>query len=491
MKLSMWMLAHWLKRYSPEVQIVNGGMVLKKLRIVSGNQKSDNREVDKTALLIQSSVGFQSENTDKEEILLSNCGDSLRLLGYPQEVIVNEISSAFAYYNDWEERLRLAAGSAEPEQNIIDECTSLFGPIFLIDMEMRKIAMSAQYGAGTVSPVWDELLAKGVSSFHVMEKLRNTWFFNNYTSLHKCSVTEIENVEEVMPYNKCIIISQVNDMGEVIGQMLISSKDAFEMAKLQLATVIYEVLSTIRPRRPSTSNKEVVSNFFSSMLYSSEQKKEYQSFIYSVNCWSPKEEYCVVVFKKTAAQILVNAKTTLSMISDLLEHCIITHEKEYITACINVTRNSRYQQQIQQICTKRWYVYGMSFVFEGMESVYEMKKQAMLALAGNRSLFSEVAFDSLIHSIEDQNFVIACIHPALRKLKNYDQENHTQLLPTLKVFLQCERSWVRTAEELELHRNTIISRMSKISELLCLDFDDADEREYLLYSFRILASRNE
>lgn len=491
MKLSMWILAHWLKKYRPEVQIINGDMVLKKLRVVSANQEVENREADETALLIQGSGVSSSENTAEEEILLSNCADSLRLIGYSQEDIINEISSAFAYYYDWEERLHLGARSAEPEQRIIDECTSLFGPIFLIDMEMRKIAMSGQYGPGTVSPVWDELLAKGVSSFQIMEKLRNTWFFNNYTSLHKCSVTEIENVEEVMPYNKCIIISQVNDLGEVIGQMLISSKDAIEKAQLQLAAVIYEVLSTIRPKRPSTSNKEVVSNFFSFMLSSPEPKKEYQSFIYSVNHWSSKAEYCVVVFKKTAAQILVNARTTLSMISDLLEHSIMTHENEYITACINVTRNSKYQQQIQKVCAKRLYAYGMSFVFEGMESVYEMKKQALLALYGNRNLFSEVAFDSLIHSIEDQNFVIACIHPALRKLKNYDQENHTQLLPTLKAFLQCERSWVRTAEELELHRNTVIARLSKISELLCLDLDNTNEREYLLYSYRILASRGE
>lgn len=198
-----------------------------------------------------------------------------------------------------------------------------------------------------------------------------------------------------------------------------------------------------------------------------------------------------MVFKKTAAQILVNAKTTLSMISDLIEYSVLTHEMEYITACINVTKNSRYQQQIQQVCAMRWYVYGMSFVFEGMESVYEMKKQALLTLAGNRNLFSEVAFDSLIRSIEDQDFVIACIHPALRKLKNYDQENHTQLLSTLKAFLQCERSWVRTAEELEIHRNTVISRLNKISEILSLDFDNAGEREYLLFSFRILASRDE
>ena len=491
MNLSMWMLARWLKKYSPEVQIINGDMVLKKLYVVSGNEKPDDGKAGKTALLIQRSAGFLPGDTAQEELLLSNCGDSLRFFGCSQEEIVNEVSNAFAYYNDWEERLRLAARSAEPEQGIIDECTALFGPIFLIDMEMRKIAISSQYGPGTVSPVWDELLARGVSSFQVMEKLRNTWFFNNYTSLHKCSVTEIENVEEVMPYNKCIIISQVNDMGEVIGQMLISSRDAFEKTQLQLAAVIYEVLSTIRPKRPSTSNKEVVGNFFSSMLDSPELKKEYESFIYSVNRWSSKEEYCVVVFKKTAAQILVNAKTTLSMISGLLEQCILTHEKEYITACINVTRNPRYQQQIQQICAKKWYVYGMSFVFEGMESLYEMRKQALLALGGNQNLFSEVAFDSLIRAVEDQNFVIACIHPALRRLKNYDQENHTQLLPTLKAFLQCERSWVRTDEELKLHRNTVISRLSKISELLCLDFNNADEREYLLYSFRILASRGE
>lgn len=70
----MWILACWLEKYRPEVQIVNGDMVLEKLCVVSGNPKTNNSETDETALLIQDSAGSLWENTCEEEILLSNRG---------------------------------------------------------------------------------------------------------------------------------------------------------------------------------------------------------------------------------------------------------------------------------------------------------------------------------------------------------------------------------------------------------------------------------
>jgi len=473
----MWILANWFDKYKPVCEIVDGDIILEKFHIISQRGIADD-----STLMIRGS----GDTGSKEEILLTNQNDMICLKGCLLEDILNEVSDAFAYYNRWEAKLRQDAKESEPEQKIIDDCADLFGPIFLIDMEMRKTAMSKQYGMGSVNSVWDDLLLKGVSCFQVIEKLRDSWFFNNYTSVQKCSVTEIEGVEEVMPYNKCIVISQINEAGEVIGQMLINSKVTFSIAEIQLATIICDALSSIKHRSQSTSNHEVCSNFFTFMLNSPEKKQSYKNFVYLVNNWSADDEYCVAILKKNSAQLLANAKTTISKMSALLDDCVITHDSQSIIACLNVSKNNLYQYQIERVCSQYNFRYGVSFIFKGIDEIYIMKRQGQQAIERNKTSFFEVAFDSIINCIEEYSFVMASIHPSLKKLQKYDQKNGTQLAATLKVFLQCERNWVKTAAKLFIHRNTVISRLNKIYEIVDLGLDNADQREYLLFSFRIL-----
>lgn len=479
MKLSMWILFDWLEKFHPIPDIVEGRMVLEKFYILSGGSFAD-----KSALIIQRDDGSLKSGSS-EVILLTNQNDTIRLRGCQWEEIHNKICDAFVYYNNWDMKLQQDARESEPEQKIIDDCAELFGPMFLINMEMRKIAMSKQYGLGTVNLVWDDLILKGVSSFEVFEKLRNSWFFDNYTKAQRCSVTKIENVAEVTPYNNCIIISQLDEYGDVTGQLLINSKRNFTVSERQLATVIYNALSSIRHQRPVVTNYEIISNFFYSMTSNSEDNENYRNFIYLVKNWSEQEEYCVTVFKKSDKLSLVNAKTTVSMMSTLLDHCVITYDKGSVITCINITKNHQYLVQVEQVCIKHGFCYGMSLNFEGLNEVYNMARQGYHALERKKQKFLEVAFESIMSCIQDRNFLVASIHPAIRKLKKFDQQNHMQLSFTLRIFLQCERSWVETAKKMFIHRNTVISRLNKISELVDLDLESAEQREYLLFSFKI------
>ena len=47
----------------------------------------------------------------------------------------------------------------------------------------------------------------------------------------------------------------------------------------------------------------------------------------------------------------------------------------------------------------------------------------------------------------------------------YDRENKTRLLDSLRVFLNCNRSWKRSAEELFIHKQTLVYRIRQIEDL--------------------------
>ena len=76
-------------------------------------------------------------------------------------------------------------------------------------------------------------------------------------------------------------------------------------------------------------------------------------------------------------------------------------------------------------------------------------------------------------------------HPALEKLKEYDAKHGGELYKTLYYFLRHERSLIDSSRALNIHRNSLIYRIDKIRQLTDVDLDDADIREYLLFSYRI------
>lgn len=71
-------------------------------------------------------------------------------------------------------------------------------------------------------------------------------------------------------------------------------------------------------------------------------------------------------------------------------------------------------------------------------------------------------------------------------LKNMTQRIHTSLYETLREYLECERNYVRTAERLFIHRNTLLYRLKRINDLTNLDLDDADVRLHIQLSYRLI-----
>lgn len=75
------------------------------------------------------------------------------------------------------------------------------------------------------------------------------------------------------------------------------------------------------------------------------------------------------------------------------------------------------------------------------------------------------------------------IHPVVNEIKQFDQQHHTDYYETLFTYLKNERNHQITSRELFIHRNTLFKRLKKIEELWPLDYENADLRFYLLYSF--------
>ena len=79
----------------------------------------------------------------------------------------------------------------------------------------------------------------------------------------------------------------------------------------------------------------------------------------------------------------------------------------------------------------------------------------------------------LLLKIEDREEIRQFYHYNLDPLLSYDAKNNTALTDTLRAFLLANGNLAKTAQNLFIHRNTLVYRINQIQELLDKDIESA------------------
>jgi hypothetical protein len=141
---------------------------------------------------------------------------------------------------------------------------------------------------------------------------------------------------------------------------------------------------------------------------------------------------------------------------------------------------------------------GISETISNFSELPYAYKQAQISLSNGLSADSMQWY----YKIEDfllSYFLKCCtdelpanflIPKKLKKLIKYDEENKSNYVYSLYIFLCNKCNTVHSATILDIHRSTLINRIKKIEELTGIDFDDPDD--YLLYmlTFKLLGYEN-
>ena len=100
--------------------------------------------------------------------------------------------------------------------------------------------------------------------------------------------------------------------------------------------------------------------------------------------------------------------------------------------------------------------------------------------------FAHWAVDYLLLGTREPAELLAACHPDACRLWQQKQQGDGMLCDTLQTYLTQERSAVRTAEALFIHKNTLFYRLRKLQEVLTADLENPSVRLHLMLSFRIL-----
>ncbi len=96
---------------------------------------------------------------------------------------------------------------------------------------------------------------------------------------------------------------------------------------------------------------------------------------------------------------------------------------------------------------------------------------------GSRStFFGDFSLYQLLLSLKNPEELGRFCNNWLSALIEYDEQQHSDLLITLRVYFDHNGNTARTAAKLNIHRNTLAYRLNRIAEITRLDLEDSDVR---------------
>ena len=137
---------------------------------------------------------------------------------------------------------------------------------------------------------------------------------------------------------------------------------------------------------------------------------------------------------------------------------------------------------------------GLSLPFNALTKVADYFSQAVAAIEYG-SMFDEDKsifnfYDYAVYYMMEQSdisLLLSAIHPDVRAILCETGDEHSRdKINTISSYIKNERSLVKTARELYVHRNTLIYRLKKTISEMQYDIEDSYTRTYFIYSIDVL-----
>lgn len=476
MKLSMWMLADWLKKYSPVVKIEEGAQVLRSARILS----SDMRIEPQNVYLAPAGEFISGE---KDRVLCVQGHDMLLLDTTDMDSVLNDIFDAFDHYNRWADGLLQDIEDGCDLQHLLDASHAVFGePLAVFDAGHMLIAHSGQYGPGSVDAEWDVMLQTGNNSLDILEKMRE--------HLHRSR--SCHQVQELnFPFFSMYSMQRMLFHGQtVIGQIILLEFHRREGAGVrQLLDTLGGLLERWMEHSREQRLLQAESEIFQRLLDRRPVSAGELDHKLAVMGWEKEHEKLLLRIR-----ILEEYREITHPLRAKLERvfpdCVVflRQEEIYILADLFFTPWETLERELRALLKNSAFYCGVSYPFRDVLQLAVPDGQCSLTLgfaSGRRGgifLCRDHALDylrSTLCTYADP----AAIHPALRILRESDERNHSDLYRTLYVYLTNNCNLAHTAQLLNLHRNSLMYRLNKIQSMAELDLGDSRLREHLYLSY--------
>ena len=478
MRLNMWMIANRLSGLEPELQI---------------------RGHD--APLLMSARNAYATNCvhvyqDGPDCVCNGEGDVIRLRNMDEKQAFEIIQGIFDFYRSWQSQVCDALSEGR-YGDFIALCGNVFGnPVILQDANNKVLAISAEYAADALDEEWAYLNEFHYSSIKSINYLRS---FSDQAPLRRRGEPRLLRFPKNADRLDCLSID-IFRHGIFYGRFTVLEKDrTLNPGDSQTIKYLGELLSTYLTDRGGREEAFDGRSIFLDLVtgYRVEERRLEQQMRYLG--WEHSHFYRLILFSGFDERI---SDDFLYMISQLLStrlpHAAVFTNDTSVIAIVNedLSRADEAAEMIDTIAKNNDLRAGASFAARGLDCLPILHHQALSAVRYGISLdpqvylyfFRNYTIDYLleISAAQDTEKALYACHPDVVEMWLKDQERWGNQIETLWVYLNNDRSLINTANELYVHRSTLVYRIKKITEALHGDITDAYTRDYIKLSIRFL-----
>lgn len=215
--------------------------------------------------------------------------------------------------------------------------------------------------------------------------------------------------------------------------------------------------------------------------------------------WNPFDTYiCGAISLMRSNLSKLSIYSICTDIEEKISGSYTCYYKEHIYMIVNLTHGKLSSEDLRMkmayIIREGLMHMGVSNLFRDIYNFPVYLQQAMITLRYSEKNNSTIWYN------EFETYVLeywmsegigkltknSIIPPELEVLRNYDIQNGTQLLETLKIYLESERNSTLTSRILKIHRSTLPYRLNHINGLTDLNLEDYNTRLYLMMGFYAL-----
>lgn len=398
------------------------------------------------------------------------------------------VQGIFDCYNDWYS-YTVTAAAENDWQRIIDLLYRVIRqPIVFFDLNNRVIGMA---DAGEeVDAEWEYLKKNRRSSIDMMR----VGFKNMESSLEDTLMYQpcVENVGMICgTYNVKLV-----DKGQVYGYISVMEMNRhFNDGDKKLLLTLAEIVSAPYALYCSKIDNHMALNSLYNFIVGAPVSNQMLIEEFEYFNIKPSSEFYLIAIafaanpeqeneyqKKMVKKAIVLDFTLIPMV-EVGNFLIILCESQsrYINSIDRALNKFSSNPDIKiyesQICVS---VDRLSYCYKQITYLSEVS-------AGNKGYwirFKDHALEYFIHKT-DRTELLEARHTLVKRLEKTEKDKEENLLNSLIVYLQNERSLTNAAKKMYIHKNTLLYRIKKIMAMYNCNLDDYYEREYILFSYKI------
>lgn len=402
--------------------------------------------------------------------------------------VMNEISRMSSVLQTWEKNLQsinLAHGSLS---SILEESDILLDCPVVIQSGDQLLAVSHMYRKES-EQYWNH--------FHSISLSDMMQLIPENASFHELSASE-EPVLLHSPFHKgkqCVLSNIVSQSGRCVRIIAFANQYAFSPGELLLMRHLTKAVRiNLDLSEKHYAGLRVNRNaFFNSCIARNEEPDIGLAMqVLRRLGWKRHEKYMIIQVSRRSQHnsiIMDKLYQTLRDIPSVV--CIQSPRAVFLVCNVSSCSSEKITELLRHKIPSGMFVALQSNLSADFLTLPQLFRQADHSLKHAEQTgadfvsFQEIMTDYTLHKLQTDAPVQKSVHPAVLLLKETDLRQKTAYAQSLYTLLHLGCNYNSAAKTLGIHRNTLISRLRRITALTGLDLSDPKEQEALMLSFLI------